>query len=148
MKTEARGINIRSIKIMLRKAEDVYTMAREIGAQCGVINSNIPYNMVVEPYFIVDMVQKKMGVSVTSTRRKQEIVEAKQIIIYLLRKYTVLSLKSISEYVSLKDHTSVLHHIKQVEGFLDIDDYIREVIEDFEKQIYEKYESKYNGDNI
>lgn len=47
-------------------------------------------------------------------RRKQELVLARQISMYLLRQLCELSLKSIGQLLGDRDHTTIIHGIKQI----------------------------------
>jgi hypothetical protein len=58
---------------------------------------------------------------VISKIRKHEYCEARQIISYLFRLYTKLSLQQIADKIHYRTHSSVLRDVKQVSNFLDID---------------------------
>ncbi|MDR2474994.1 MAG: chromosomal replication initiator protein DnaA [Bacteroidales bacterium] len=53
--------------------------------------------------------------------RKREIVQARQIAMYLVRKYTAFSSSKIGELLGKKDHATVLHALKTVRDLMDID---------------------------
>jgi len=137
-------IKVLSIKLLMRKAEELYTLSREIGMDSGIIESVVERGVIVEPYAIVNIVKDKLGVNVLVKSRKKEIVEARQIIIYLLRKYTGLSLKNITEYVYLTDHATVIHHLNVFEGFLEHDERLQSLMQYFEEKITEYYQNKHN----
>jgi chromosomal replication initiator protein len=56
-----------------------------------------------------------------SKSRKREIVQARQITMYLAKKFTGNSLKSIGQHFCGKDHTTVIHSCQTVENYLDTD---------------------------
>lgn len=56
-----------------------------------------------------------------TTSRKQRIVEARQITMYLAKNYTNSTLKAIGNHFSGKDHTTVIHSCQKVESLLDVD---------------------------
>ncbi len=56
-----------------------------------------------------------------SKTRKREIVQARQITMYLAKKFTKSSLKAIGEHFSGKDHTTVIHSCQTVENLMDTD---------------------------
>ena len=69
-----------------------------------------------------------------SKKRTREIVQARQVSMYLCKKHTNLSLKSIGEALA-RDHATVVHAIKTVTNLLEIDKSLRAHIEQIEKQI-------------
>ena len=70
---------------------------------------------VVCKYFNVDHKQ------IHSKSRKREIVHARQVSMYLSKKYTDYSLARIGEMTGKRDHATVLHACKNINGLLDID---------------------------
>lgn len=53
--------------------------------------------------------------------RKKEIVHIRQIAMHLVKKYTNYSLQAIGTYFGGRDHTTVLHALKVVDGLLEKD---------------------------
>ncbi|MDE6183726.1 MAG: chromosomal replication initiator protein DnaA, partial [Rikenellaceae bacterium] len=69
-----------------------------------------------------------------SKKRSREIVQARQVSMYLCKKHTNLSLKSIGEAIE-RDHATVVHAIKTVTNLIETDKGLRAHIEQIEKQI-------------
>ncbi len=69
--------------------------------------------------------------------RKREIVQARQISMYFAKKYTKHSLSAIGSKIGKRDHSTVLHACKVVEGLMETDKKFRKDIEDIEKLIKE-----------
>lgn len=67
--------------------------------------------------------------------RKREIVQARQITMYLAKKFTRSSLKSIGEHFSGKDHTTVIHSCQTVENMLDTDSAYREKFLELQQKV-------------
>ncbi len=65
----------------------------------------------------------------SGTSRKQEIVYARSITIYLLRTKYNIGLKKIGEYLGNRDHATVSHAIDKIEDGIKDDDYIRQDVE-------------------
>ncbi len=65
----------------------------------------------------------------SGTSRKQEIVYARSITIYLLRTKYNIALKKIGEYLGNRDHATVSHAIDKIEDGLRDDEYIRQDVE-------------------
>jgi chromosomal replication initiator protein len=69
----------------------------------------------VSTYFNID--QK----DIHSKSRKREIVQARQIIMYLLKKYTTYSYAHIGCIVGNRDHATVIHSERSVKNLLQVD---------------------------
>ncbi len=61
-----------------------------------------------------------------SKRRIREIVQARQITMYLAKKFTRSSLKAIGAHFSGKDHTTVIHSCQTVQNMIETDAAYRE----------------------
>jgi chromosomal replication initiator protein len=67
----------------------------------------------VEETFRVTMVEMK------SKSRQRNIVEARHMAMYLMRKNTLLRLKQIGELFDSRDHTTVIHACKRIKDMAD-----------------------------
>ncbi len=67
--------------------------------------------------------------------RKKDIVIARQMAMYLSKKYTNLSLKSIGEYYGKKHHTTVLHAIESIENMMKVDEIIKSTLNSMIEEI-------------
>lgn len=67
--------------------------------------------------------------------RKREIVQARQITMYLSKKYTDCSLSLIGKIVGKRDHATVLHACKTIKDQIDINKSFRSSIEDIETHL-------------
>jgi chromosomal replication initiator protein len=79
----------------------------------------------ITPENIINTVSEHLNISVDdilSKKRSQDVANARQIVMYICRHYTVLSLQSIGNAVGGKDHTTVINGINRVESKL-ADDY-------------------------
>ena len=75
-------------------------------------------NLTITSDLIIKTVSEHMNIptgDILSKKRSQDIATARQIVMYLCRHYTVLSLKSIGNAVGGKDHTTVINGIKRIE---------------------------------
>ena len=70
-----------------------------------------------------------------SKTRKREIVQARQIAMYLSRNLTKTSLSSIGAQLGGKDHATVLHACNQVSDLMDTDRNFRGYVHDIERQL-------------
>ncbi|MCH5329260.1 MAG: chromosomal replication initiator protein DnaA [Coprobacter sp.] len=67
--------------------------------------------------------------------RKREIVQARQISMYLAKKYTDSSLSYIGTAIGKKDHATVLHACKTIGDQLEIDKVLRTQVAEIEQQL-------------
>lgn len=73
--------------------------------------------------------------SLLAKTRKREIVQARQIAMYLAKKFTKSSLKSIGEHFSGKDHTTVIHSCQTVENLMDTDPVYKDKLMDVMQKV-------------
>lgn len=94
----------------------------------------IGFNSVLKPYKIlklksnflavIDMVCNDYGVlyeSIKSERKTKQINETRQIAIYLLRRHTELSLKSIGSFFGNRHHSTIIHAIQTIDDLISVD---------------------------
>jgi chromosomal replication initiator protein len=81
---------------------------------------------VVSDYFKID--QKE----IQSRSRKQEIVQARQVTMFLSKKYTDYSYSHIGNLVGKRNHATVLHACRTIQDNLDIDKSFRIAMNDIE----------------
>ncbi|MDD6401291.1 MAG: chromosomal replication initiator protein DnaA [Lachnospiraceae bacterium] len=95
-------------------------------------------NVNITPELIINIVSEHMGISaddIKSNKRSQDIATARQVVMYLCRKYTVLSLKSIGDSIGGKDHTTIINGIKRVERKLIEDDSFKSLVDTIIKKL-------------
>ncbi|MEZ5047274.1 MAG: chromosomal replication initiator protein DnaA [Chitinophagaceae bacterium] len=67
--------------------------------------------------------------------RKREIVQARQISMYLAKQYTKNSLKTIGDHFGGRDHTTVIHSCQTVKDLMDTDTMIREQVKELQQKV-------------
>jgi chromosomal replication initiator protein len=85
---------------------------------------------------IIKLVSRHYGVSkpdILSQRRHRSVVWPRQIGMYLSKQLTARSLPEIGRRFGNRDHTTVLHAIRKIEGVLTDNPRLREEIEDLKK---------------
>ena len=73
--------------------------------------------------------------SLLSKSRKRQIVQARQIAMYMSRKLLKCSLSTIGSELGGKDHSTVLHACSTVQDFMSIDKTFRQYVTDIEKML-------------
>lgn len=69
---------------------------------------------------------------IQSPSRKREIVQARQVIMYFIKKHTELSLSQIGTQVGNRNHATVLHACNTVKDYYDVDKSFRADIDEIE----------------
>lgn len=103
---------------------------------------------IIEPRVIVDIIKSRYNIDIKKRTRKQEYIDARILASYFLYKYTLLSLKRIGEYSGVKDHATVLYHIKKVRSLMDVYKDYEANVRSIEEEILNYYENIYNGNSI
>src|SRR3954469_25050822 len=67
--------------------------------------------------------------------RKREIVQARQITMYLAKSFTKNSLKTIGEHFGGRDHTTVIHSCQTVKDLMDTDSMFRENVVELTQKV-------------
>ena len=129
--------NIHSNKISL--------MLESLSIQLGMEGNGLNY-VSVNPITVLTIVKEHFGVDVNVKTRKRTYARAREVASYLLKKYTLLTLKEIAEHIGLKDHTSALYHIRKVSGFLEIDKEFKSMMDELENKLT-TYHDYINADN-
>jgi chromosomal replication initiator protein len=72
---------------------------------------------------------------VKSKTRKREIVQARQISMYLAKSLTKTSLKSIGQFFGGRDHSTVIYACQTVEDLIDTDKKFKGYVQDIQKKL-------------
>ena len=67
--------------------------------------------------------------------RKREIVQARQISMFLAKQFTKNSLKTIGDHFGGRDHTTVIHSCQTVKDLMDTDTMIREQLKELQQKV-------------
>ena len=92
----------------------------------------------VTPQVILDVVAEHYGISpsdIIGGKRNAEIVVPRQIVMYLCREYTDISLQNIGKILNKKDHTTIMHGINKIEERIATDEELRNKIDIIKKKI-------------
>lgn len=73
--------------------------------------------------------------SILTASRKREVVQARQIAMYLSKQYTKNSLSSIGQTIGKRDHATVLHACKQVNDLITTDKSFRNSVLEIEAKL-------------
>ncbi|MEM9416801.1 MAG: chromosomal replication initiator protein DnaA [Bacteroidota bacterium] len=73
--------------------------------------------------------------SLKSKSRKRELVTARQVAMYFIKKYTSHSLKSIGQYFGGRDHSTVSHALQAIDDLLDTEPHFKRSFEDLQRKV-------------
>lgn len=97
-----------------------------------------PALSITKPDDIVGAILKNFSVSVDDLRsrsRDSNLVAARQLTVYLLKKYTTCSLRTIGYFVGGRTHSTVLHAIAKVEKQLVVDALLQNKLKGIENNL-------------
>lgn len=73
--------------------------------------------------------------AIQSKTRKREIVQARQLAMYMSKKHTKSSLATIGLHCGNKDHATVLHAVKTITNLVDTDKHFKTTVDEIDKKI-------------
>ena len=88
--------------------------------------------------YIINIVCEYFKISpeqIGQNTRKRQVVQARQIAMYLAKKYSNASLASIGQQCGKKDHATVYHACKAIANQLETDKQFKVMFADIEKKI-------------
>lgn len=101
-------------------------------------SSHIESRKTVSINDIIEVVCKHYGLeksAIYTKTRKREVVQARQIAMYLAKNYTDFSTSKIGKFIGNKDHATVLHACKTVKGQCEVDKAFRSDLEAIEAML-------------
>ena len=142
-------------------AENVNESVRELE---GIINSLLVYSIQLKREINLELVQRivRKAVNCTETKpltidsiinkvcnyyhidtstihtktRKREVVQVRQVAMYLAKKYTDISSSKIGQLIGNKDHATVLHACKIIKDQVEINKTFKNEIEEIESSLH------------
>ncbi len=106
----------------------------------SVIKENV--NTAITPDMIVDHVARYYNISkedIYSSKRKSDILNARQVAMYITREMTETSLSIIGEEFGGKNHSTVLHSIKMVESKIEMDSKFKQTVNEMMENIRKEF---------
>ncbi len=129
--------NVRQLEGTVKKLDAYYTInGHEINIQTAqkaikdIMTDNQPVPVTIDK--ILNEVARTYGVSVdaiTSNRRNQEVVEARQIAMYVIREVTDLSMEKIGAEFGNRHHSTIIYSIKEVEKDMETNPSVKHTVQ-------------------
>ncbi|MBE5868351.1 MAG: chromosomal replication initiator protein DnaA [Lachnospiraceae bacterium] len=92
----------------------------------------------ITPSLIINVVCEHFGVKhedIISTKRNSEFVIPRQVIMYLCRNMTSISLQGIGKILGKKDHTTVINGVNKIKEEMDMNEELKNKIDIIKKKI-------------
>lgn len=93
---------------------------------------------IVTPELIIDIVAEHFDLSpadLTGNKRNSKVVFPRQIVMYLCRHMTEVTLKNIGKVLGGRDHTTIMNGINKIEAELETSESTKEIIDILQKKI-------------
>ena len=93
---------------------------------------------IITPDVIIETVAEHFGITpgdIKGNKRNSEIVKPRQIAMYLCRYLTETPLKQIGAYMGKKDHSTVLHGVRAIEGELQTSESLKSTVDVIKKKL-------------
>lgn len=131
------ALNKISVYIKLENHKEELTIEKAADILKDLVSKDI--HQEITPDFIINIVSDHMNVpydDITSSKRSQDIATARQIVMYLCRKYLDrYSLQQIGASVGGRDHSTVLNGVQKIEHLIQTDPSMKVTIEAIEKKM-------------
>jgi chromosomal replication initiator protein len=134
--------NIRELEgCLLRLLANVSLSAREIDLELvkkSVQEISTSRKITISVDLITKIVCEDMNIDENKVRdktRKQEIVIARQIAMYLAKELTRISLKNVGLYFGGRDHSTVIHACTSIQNLVDTDPNFAEIVKNIKNKI-------------
>lgn len=104
----------------------------------AILADMMPLKAQATPEEVVGLVARHFEISLddlASPSRKREIVQARQVAMFLLRNELDLSYANVGAMFGGRDHATVMHSVEKVQGLLQSDDVIQNAVENLRSQI-------------
>ncbi len=102
-------------------------------ADFNVVNAGI-----ITPSTIITLVEKHFNLkenSLVGSKRSRDVAFARQIAMYIMRELTEMSTPKIGQELGGRDHSTVIHGIKNVEDSMNSDSSVKNLVNDIIKNI-------------
>ena len=104
----------------------------------AILVDMVPPRALVEPEMLIAMVAREFNIpldQITSPSRRREIVQARQIAMYLLRNELDVAFAQIGQLFGGRDHATAMHSVTRAESLLQTDDDIQRKVERLKTQM-------------
>jgi len=103
-----------------------------------LLNFNEPRPQTIDLHDVALQIAKRCGVTIAdlkSKNRNKDVANARQIACYIMKKLTNHSLQAIGQFLSGRDHSTIIHAIATIEGRCKLDRLFANKIQRLEEEI-------------
>ncbi|HNS03579.1 MAG TPA: chromosomal replication initiator protein DnaA [Anaerolineae bacterium] len=104
----------------------------------GILADMVPLKAQLSPDEVLTLVGRYFEINLDdliSPSRKREIVQARQVAMYLLRSELDLSFANIGALFGGRDHATVMHSVEKIEGLVQSDDGVQSAVDSLRARI-------------
>jgi len=104
----------------------------------AILADMVPLKAQATPEEVIGLVARHFDISLddlASPSRRREIVQARQVAMYLLRNELALSYANVGAMFGGRDHATVMHSVEKIQGLLQSDDVIENAVENLRSKI-------------
>ena len=133
--------NIRELEGALTKVLAHASLARidlTPDAVDPILEDMVPPRALVEPQTLITLVSREFAIpldQLTSASRRREIVQARQVAMYLLRYELDVAFAQIGQLFGGRDHATAMYSVNRAEAMLQTDDDIQRKVERLKAQM-------------
>jgi chromosomal replication initiator protein len=128
-------VSLMAHSVIYEKEVDIELTKRVVANAINVQERQISVELIEDEVCKYFDLEKSL---IHSKSKKQEISQARQIAMYLSRKYTDKSYSNIGEMIGKRDHATVLHACKTVGNWIETDKKFKNYVLEIEQQIQGK----------
>lgn len=121
----------------LTYAQGCFLTERVVRLACKEIERRLPKEH-APFHLIIRTVAERYGITeidIVSDRQDRSVVRPRQIVMYLAKSMTVLSLTEIARRLGGKDHTTIIYGIRKIKGMTDTDQHFHSQVHDLRQEI-------------
>lgn len=126
---------LNKISIYAKLSKD-FSVKQAEGILADIISKNVQE---ITPDHVIKVVSDHMGIpydDIVSSKRSQNIATARQIVMYICRKYMAqYSLKQVGDCVGGRDHSTVLNGVDKIQALIEKDSNMKQTIEVIVKKV-------------
>lgn len=116
------GLKCDTVRKLVKQTWENHQLALAIAKEAGLIvekDKETEVKLTVYSYDrLLDIVKEYFQVDLFKNTRKRNVVDARHITYFILRKYTSLALTQIGDMIGVRDHTTVIHGVQKIRNLI------------------------------
>jgi chromosomal replication initiation ATPase DnaA len=116
------GLKCDTVRKLVKQTWENHQLALAIAKEAGLLvekDKEAEVKLTVYSYDrLLDILKEYFQVDITKATRKRNVVDARHISYFMLRKYTSLALTQIGDMIGVRDHTTVIHGVRKIRDLI------------------------------